>query len=82
MFIVPVDVVPGVNEVTSVPHRVIGEIRGSILLMFGTIGLVLLLLGWIIQTGLLAGVLAVYGIVISVLGFGTWGSIALARKYL
>lgn len=54
-------------------------IRGSFLLTVGSLGVVLIGLGWILQTGRVAGYLAVYGILIAGLGFGTWALIALSR---
>lgn len=64
-----------------IPTDTIELIRGSLLLMVGVVGVLLLVLGWILQTGRLAGFLAVYGIAISVIGFGAWGVIAVIRRY-
>lgn len=64
----------------TVAMGLVDEIRSSIWLAVGTLGLALFLVGVLLNTGLAAGFLVVYGTVIAVLGYGVWGAIFVVRK--
>lgn len=60
---------------------VIEALRSSLPLFTGVSGLVLIAFGMAIQNGRFAGFLGVYGIGLALLGFGSWGLIALVKRY-